>query len=105
MTFATIMMLAVLFETVGIIIMWWSRSAWWKYRAGQSIMALLLAQTGILGLGLFSRFWDYDFPHRDLVYSGLYLILAVVMAVIGITIFKAQQADRLKFPVTTSKEE
>lgn len=105
MTLATFMMLVVFLETLAIILMWWARSAWWKYRAGQSIMALLIGQTGILALGLISRFWNYDFPHRDLVYSGLYFILAIVMAVIGVTIFKAQQADRLKFPVTTSKEE
>lgn len=102
MTLATIMMMVVLLETVGIIILWWSRSHWWKYGAGRSVMSLLLVQAGILGLALLSRYLGYDFPFRDFIYSGIYLTLAVVMAVVGVTIYKAQQDDRKK---PNSKEE
>lgn len=90
----TALMIFVILETLITIVVWATRSPWWKYQAGRSLMALLAAQLGILTLAIMSRLFGYDFSHRDLLYSGFYLVLAMAMAWVGATIVKAQNNDR-----------
>lgn len=90
----TMLMVFTAVETMTIMVMWWARSAWWKYEAGRSIMALLLGQIGIIGLAVSSRLFGYDYFHRDFYYMVFYLVLALAMAWLGVTIMKAQAADR-----------
>lgn len=94
----------VLIETAIIITVWWGRSPWYKYAAGRSIMALLVAQAAILALALISRVVGYEFPHRDLLYIALYLVLAVVMGWVGVTILLAQAGDRRRDGLPVDKE-
>lgn len=93
-TFGTFMIALVAIETAVIIMVWWGRSPWWKYQAGRSIMALLFAQLFILSLALISRVVGYEFPFRDSLYIATYLVLAVVMGWVGVTILLAQAGDR-----------
>lgn len=90
----TMLMTFAAFVTMAIMVMWWARSAWWKYQAGRSIMALLAAQVGIIGLAIASRVFGYDYPNRDLHYIIFYAVLVIAMAWLGLTIMKAQAADR-----------
>ena len=92
--FGTFAIALVAIETATIITVWWGRSPWWKYQAGRSIMALLIAQLGILALALISRVVGYEFPGRDYLYIAMYLVLAVVMGWVGVTILLAQAGDR-----------
>jgi len=89
-----ILMATLLVVTVVVIIVWAARSPWYKYRAGQSIMALMVAQAVILSLGVISRIFGYDFPHRDAVYSVVYVFLIAIMVWVGVTIVIAQAEDR-----------
>lgn len=90
----TVLMSFTALETIVIIGIWWARSTWWKYQAGRSLMALMVAQIGIIGLAIGSRLFGYDYPNRDLHYTIFYLLLALAMAWVGITIVRAQAADR-----------
>lgn len=81
-------------ETLAIMAVWALRSTWWKYQAGRSLMALMVGQIGIIGLAVASRLFGYDYPNRDLHYIIFYLLLALAMSWVGITIIKAQAADR-----------
>lgn len=92
----TVFMIFTLLETAFIIAIWASRSVWWKYPAGRSLMALLTGQIGIISLAISSRILGYDYPHRDTFYIIFYLILAAAMAWVGVTILRAQAADRQK---------
>lgn len=98
MTFhlVTALMVFVVLETLTTIVVWAIRSPWWKYSAGRSLMALLSAQLGILTLAILSRVYGYDFGNRDLLYTAFYLVLAVAMGWVGVTIVRAQQDDRKK---------
>lgn len=95
-TLVTCLMVLILIETLVTITVWATRSPWWKYSAGQSVMALLIAQIGIVGLAVMSRVFGYEFPNRDLLYSAFYLVLVVAMGWVCITIIRAQNADREK---------
>lgn len=92
----TALMLILILETVFTIGVWAARSPWFKYQAGRSLMALLIAQVGIVALAITSRVFGYEFPHRDLVYTIFYLAVVVAMAWVGITIVRAQNNDRKK---------
>lgn len=101
MSFHTVTMLMAFtaIETIIIMVMWWARSAWWKYQAGRSIMSLLVAQVGIIGLAVASRIFGYDYPNRDMHYTVFYALLAFAMGWLGVTIMKAQAADRRSAPM------
>lgn len=61
-------------------------------------MALLAAQVGIIGLAVSSRWLGYDYANRDLFYIVFYVVLALAMGWLGVTIMKAQAADRRSVP-------
>lgn len=100
----TMLMVFAAVETLAIMVMWWARSAWWKYQAGRSIMAMLAAQIGIIGLAVASRLFGYDYHNRDLHYMIFYTVLALAMAWLGVTIMKAQAADRRSTPSHRNEE-
>lgn len=93
-TLSSFLICVVLIETAIIVAVWWGRSAWWKYSAGRSIMAMLIAQMGIISLAVISRVFGYDFAGRDYLYIAFYLVLAIVMGWVGVTIVLAQNEDR-----------
>lgn len=103
-TFGTFMIALVAIETAVIIMVWWGRSPWWKYQAGRSIMALLFAQLFILSLALVSRLVGYEFSGRDLLYILTYLVLAITMGWVGVTILMAQAGDRKATRLPVEKE-
>lgn len=106
-TMSSFLICLVLIETLVIVVVWWSRSAWYHYSAGRAIMALLMAQSGIIALAVISRIFGYEFPGRDYVYCAVYLLLAIVMGWVGVTIVLAQNEDRKtkKLADAVTKEE
>lgn len=101
----TLLIAFVLIETIAIILVWSTRSPWWKYNAGQVIMSLLTAQAVILGLALSTRLFGNDYPGRGILYFAGYMSLVIVMAWLGITILKAQASDRRSLKVSTEGKE
>lgn len=93
-TLSSFLICLVMIETLVIVAVWWSRSAWYRYSAGRAIMALLMAQAAIIALAVMSRVFGYDFPGRDYVYIAVYLALAIIMGWVGVTIVLAQNEDR-----------
>lgn len=101
----TLLIAFVLVETIAIILVWSTRSPWWKYEAGQAIMALLGAQALILILALSTRLFGNDYPGRGILYFVGYMALVIVMAGVGATILRAQASDRRSQKVSTGRKE
>lgn len=79
--------LALLIESVLLIICWSMLSPWWTQPAGRSVMTLLISIATLIGIATVRIFFG-DFIYREWVFLFGYLFLVFALGSVGVTIVR-----------------
>lgn len=91
---ANIALIAMTVLVAAFTLLYLARSRWWTNRIGKVYLAKSLMLALVLAQGSLAVWWAADFPGRERIRFGIYVLGAVAYVPMLVTLWREQRGDR-----------